>query len=73
MDSVCRLLDDPQITEDTRRSCEGILFILRDKETDRSSLSAPKTAHHKHVMISYQWDVQDTILKVRGGSQCRNP
>jgi len=66
IDAVNRLLKDQKSDRTTRRSCEGILFTLEQTSTDPSSIPAPPLINtsERHIMISYQWDVQPFILQV---------
>ena len=47
--------------QSTVRSCDGVLFVIEGKEQERSALISER----KHIMISYQWEVQDIVIKVR--------
>nr|CAB3262761.1 uncharacterized protein LOC100182841 [Phallusia mammillata] len=63
LDRVNRLKDDPGSDQTIVRPCDGIVFNLEEKPRNKETTGKAQSAGH--IMISYQWDVQDTILELR--------
>ncbi|XP_078483665.1 uncharacterized protein LOC100182841 [Ciona intestinalis] len=62
LNAVYRIQSDPSSEPPSKRSCEGILFILDEQKHVNLQVEMNES---QHVMISYQWDVQPMMLQVR--------
>eukprot|EP01043_Picozoa_sp_COSAG02_P061294 COSAG02_NODE_8208_length_2658_cov_2.339586_1_plen_578_part_00 len=55
------------LTADAQSHAEGALIALADKE-----IPATNSGEQKHIMLSYQWDSQPTILRIHKSLCLRN-
>ncbi|CAK8677563.1 uncharacterized protein LOC143447268 [Clavelina lepadiformis] len=64
LEAVHRILSDSKIKFKTRSFCEGITFNIERAQPISEEIQS-KTGKDKHIMISYQWNNQPIILKLR--------
>ena len=51
-------------TKEARLSAESALAALSDRQPDAGGREHRAEGGQKHVMISYQWDVQETAKRI---------
>ncbi|XP_076822897.1 uncharacterized protein LOC143469184 isoform X2 [Clavelina lepadiformis] len=64
LEAVHRILSDPNTESKIKFSCEGIIFNIERAQPETEEMKkTPRKG--KHVMISYQWNKQPIMLKLR--------
>lgn len=53
------------ISDKLKKEIGGFLFDLKSDSDKQVDSQRSRPTNHKHVMISYNWDVQDVMIKVR--------
>ncbi|CAK8677980.1 unnamed protein product [Clavelina lepadiformis] len=64
LEAVHRILQNKDSEPGTKCSCDGIVFLIEGVEPKLRDAEVEQK-HDMHIMISYQWDVQATILQLR--------
>ncbi|XP_076812758.1 uncharacterized protein LOC143459466 isoform X2 [Clavelina lepadiformis] len=61
--TIYRVLSNSDVGVEIKRSCEGILFNIKNAQPAPAG-TEKSVGRDKHVMISYQWNKQATIVKL---------
>ena len=51
--------------------CRGALAAMEERRGTRAVKAAAATVADEHLMISYQWDVQATVLRIAASMRAR--
>ncbi|CAK8677564.1 unnamed protein product [Clavelina lepadiformis] len=64
LEVVHHILSNSEVDSDTKRSCDGIIFNIEKAPQVLEEIERT-TGKDNHIMISYQWNKQPTMLKLR--------
>ena len=65
-DAICkRLLQDPVMSDDVKRSVHGVLFNMGDTDHNPPPVAPIRAAALPRIMLSYSWSTQQTVLRIK--------